>query len=180
MKRLILLLIICSFALNKVAAQITISDNRQNECHYVYKNKNIMNDDDIYETHSAAMDLCVNQDGAFYLRFSSVFNNMDKILKQKKIISRFFLSNTKEGTLKALNDLSGALQSLQKKQHVTITDFTGKTFVFFSQNGKGNIYYLVDSSIPLRNGQGKDYDGFSFDCDLNFLQEAISNSDKWE
>ena len=182
---ILIILIITFFAFPKVNAQITFIKPSSEGFHYVYKNKKLHNDDEIYSTTPSEINLCITYDGYYYIRLkepylvSSIFKIKDASKANNALICKIYLSNNKEGAIKAINDLIRTLSSLKKKETISCQDFKGNSYVFKCTDEKGD-FNVINTNLILINSIGKDYDAFGFEFDLNFLKDAVRDSSEWK
>jgi len=187
MKKIIFICCILFMSISQSNAQITILSPTTETYKVVYKNQ-VSDYDPMYESEGSDIDLnlCINEDGIYYLRAQESFFYSGKIFQgispkysTNKVVSKFFLSNDKEQAIASIKQIISEVSKLDKNQYIRIKDYEGIPFIFsFLKNKK--ITRVIDKRIPLINGLGKDFDSFAFEWDIKYLQSAVDNADKWE
>lgn len=165
-------------------AQISISAEQESTFHYTYKNKELADEDPMYNLIPVDINLCISADGLYYIRLGNDYIARGGLIKgikinNNKIIDKFFLADNKDGAINALKQLVNSITKIGKDAYLVIKDFKGKEFYFTNIKSK-NQSYIIDPSLPLQNELGKEFDGFGFYVDINFINGAIENSDNWK
>lgn len=170
-------------------AQVTVSEPVNETSRIAYKNE-IEYIDPIYgaedsEREGVDLNLCVSYNGYYYLRSRSkyLYQSLIKItsprLSSNKVVSKFYLSDNKEGAINSLKTIIESITKLHEGQYIEIKDCFGSPFLFSAFKYR-KVSEVIDFSIPLINGKGKDFDAFGFKWDIKYLEDAVKDSNKWK